>query len=484
MQRLEQKSIVLLVDELREYRQEAKKWLLQMGLSVETAASGFEALQRLSLAPVNLGIIHLNLPLMSGVDVVRQINRMEARMPVILYESPLPVELAVDALVAGAFHCMERPENPEDIEQEVHRALSLAPGFSGQVELMARLPSSHRIIGSSKAMQEVLRGIRTVQETNVTVLLEGESGTGKELVARAVHLTSPRKNGPFIPVNCAAIPETLLESELFGHEKGAFTGATARRIGRFEQANGGTLFLDEIGEMSLALQAKILRILEERNFERVGGEKTIHSDVRVISATNKILEKEIRKGRFREDLFYRLHVFPIYLPPLRDRKEDLYPLCLFLLNRLGKKNRRRVEHISPDAITKLEAYHWPGNVRQLENVLERALLYASGGKLCAEHLLLDITSGARFSQISNRGGISMTTSPDRQDMPSFGQAGAKDACKTVIPLKRLERQALVQALEISNYNISRASRMLGIGRATLYRKIQYHRIQIEDKDVT
>jgi transcriptional regulator with GAF, ATPase, and Fis domain len=358
------------------------------------------------------------------------------------------------------------------------------PGFSDQVQLMAWVLNSHKIIGSSKAMQEVLRGIRTVQQTNVTVLLEGESGPGKELVARAVHLTSPRKNGPFIPVNCAAIPETLLESELFGHEKGVFTGATARRIGRFEQANGGTLFLDEIGEMSLALQAKILCVLEERNFERVGEEKTIHSDVRVISATNKILEKEIRKGRFREDLFYRLHVFPIYLPPLRDRKEDLYPLRLFLLDRLGKKNRRRVEHISPDAIKKLESYHWPGNVRQLENILERALLYASGGELRAEHLLLDITSKARFSQIYNRGSTSMTPSPDGQDLPPFAQANAKDGYKSVIPLKRLEREALVRALEISNYNISRASRMLGIGQTTLYRKIQYHRIQVEDKDAT
>ncbi|MFQ5677681.1 MAG: sigma-54 interaction domain-containing protein, partial [bacterium] len=311
--------------------------------------------------------------------------------------------------------------------------------------------------------QDIFKSVERVVETNVTVSIRGESGTGKELLARAIHFNGLRKQKPFVAVNCAAIPESLLESELFGHEKGSFTGAISRRIGKFEQADGGTLFLDEIGDMPQSTQVKILRVLQERKFQRVGGTETVEVDVRVISATNKNLEEEMKKGAFREDLYYRINVYPIFVPSLRKRREDIPALAAFFLEKYNKEYRRKVKTILPQTLDYLMNYEWPGNVRELENILERSFLHASNGVLAPEHLPITLTS---FKDDFNNS----DTYIDLKRVVSL--------TKEITPLKELEKEVLLQALRLTNYNMSSAAIELGIGRTTLYRKLQKYGIPL------
>lgn len=313
--------------------------------------------------------------------------------------------------------------------------------------------SFDNIIGKSKKMQDMYALMRQAIESDITVLIRGDSGTGKELVAKSIHFNSQRSNGPFIAVNCAAIPETLIESELFGHERGAFTGAAARRIGRFEQANGGTILLDEIGEMNPSLQARLLRVLQEREIQRVGGTTIIPIDVRVVAATNKDLEAAMKAGEFREDLFYRIAAFPVTIAPLRERREDIPLLAEHFLGHAGKRSGKSIAVISKEALQLLMNYDWPGNVRELENVIERAVLLEKSGVLQAESLPLEIQSARKQFQV-------------------LSTSGKEAEVTEILPLEEMEKQAITRALKVTGNNIRQTAKVLGINRATVYRKMQ------------
>ena len=457
---------ILAVDDEVDFVDSLSSILTKHEYSVDTSCSGYEALQMLSIRPYDLVLLDLTMPLISGIDTLKRIQRIDPGLPVIILTGDSRVGTVVDAMKLGAYDFFPKPLDWERLEIAIKNAL-ITKELRGEVSrLQGQLKSKYsfkQIIGNSKSMQDVFRSLERVVEANVTVSIRGESGTGKELLARSIHFNGLRKQKAFVAVNCAAIPESLLESELFGHEKGAFTGAIARRAGKFEQADGGTLFLDEIGDMPHSTQVKILRVLQERQFQRVGGTETVEVDVRVISATNKNLEEEMKKGNFREDLYYRINVYPIFVPPLRKRREDIPALAAFFLGKYNKEYRRKVKAILPQTLDYLMNYEWPGNVRELENVLERSFLHASDGVLAAEHLPITITS---FKEDLNSGdsfiNLKKVVSLTRQ----------------ITPLKDLEKEVLQQALKLTNYNMSSAALELGIGRTTLYRKLEKYGITL------
>ena len=457
---------ILAVDDEADFVDSLSSILTKHEYSVDTSCSGYEALQMLSIRPYDLVLLDLTMPLISGIDTLKRIQRIDPGLPVIILTGDSRVGTVVDAMKLGAYDFFPKPLDWERLEIAIKNAL-ITKELRGEVSrLQGQLKSKYsfkQIIGNSKSMQDVFRSLERVVEANVTVSIRGESGTGKELLARSIHFNGLRKQKAFVAVNCAAIPESLLESELFGHEKGAFTGAIARRAGKFEQADGGTLFLDEIGDMPHSTQVKILRVLQERQFQRVGGTETVEVDVRVISATNKNLEEEMKKGNFREDLYYRINVYPIFVPPLRKRREDIPALAAFFLGKYNKEYRRKVKAILPQTLDYLMNYEWPGNVRELENVLERSFLHASDGVLAAEHLPITITS---FKEDLNSGdsfiNLKKVVSLTRQ----------------ITPLKDLEKEVLQQAIKLTNYNMSNAALELGIGRTTLYRKLEKYGITL------
>ncbi|MFQ5706884.1 MAG: sigma-54-dependent transcriptional regulator [bacterium] len=457
---------ILVVDDETDFVQMFRDVLRNHCYSVETASTGYEALQMLGIGDYDLVILDLHMPLISGVETLKRIKKMDPGLPVIILTADGKVTTVVEAMKLGAYDYFHKPLNWERLEISVKNALLTKELRSEVKRLRGQLKSRFcldQIIGHSSKMQEVFRSIERVLETNVTVSIRGESGTGKELIARAIHFNGLRKSKPFVAVNCAAIPETLLESELFGHERGSFTGAVSRRIGKFEQADGGTLFLDEIGDMPLSTQVKILRVLQERKFQRVGGSNTVEADVRVISATNKNLELEMAKGRFREDLYYRISVYPIFVPPLRERKEDISALVGFFLEKYNNENKRKVKAVSPRTIDYLVNYDWPGNVRELENILERSFLNACDGVLLPEHLPITISS--HKIEIKKNDAF-------------FDLKKAVSLTREITPLKEIEKEVLLQALRLTNYNMSNAAAELGIGRTTLYRKLHKYRIAI------
>ncbi len=457
---------ILAVDDEADFVDSLSSILIKHEYSVDTSCSGYEALQMLSIRPYDLVLLDLTMPLISGIDTLKRIQRIDPGLPVIILTGDSRVGTVVDAMKLGAYDFFPKPLDWERLEIAIKNAL-ITKELRGEVSrLKGQLKSKYsfkQIIGSSKSMQDVFKSLERVVETNVTVSIRGESGTGKELLARSIHFSGLRKQKPFVAVNCAAIPENLLESELFGHEKGAFTGAIARRAGKFEQADGGTLFLDEIGDMPHSTQVKILRVLQERRFQRVGGTETVEVDVRVISATNKNLEEEMKKGNFREDLYYRINVYPIFVPPLRKRREDIPALAAFFLEKYNKQYSRKVKAILPQTLDYLMNYEWPGNVRELENILERSFLHASDGVLAAEHLPITITSfkedlNSSDSFINLKKVVSLT--------------------RQITPLKDLEKEVLQQAIKLTNYNMSNAALELGIGRTTLYRKLEKYGISL------
>jgi len=457
---------ILAVDDEADFVDSLSAILTKHEYSVDTSCSGYEALQMLSIRPYDLVLLDLTMPLISGIDTLKRIQRIDPGLPVIILTGDSRVGTVVDAMKLGAYDFFPKPLDWERLEIAIKNAL-VTKELRGEVSrLQGQLKSKYgfkQIIGNSKSMQDVFRSLERVVEANVTVSIRGESGTGKELLARSIHFNGLRKQKPFVAVNCAAIPESLLESELFGHEKGAFTGAIARRAGKFEQADGGTLFLDEIGDMPHSTQVKILRVLQERQFQRVGGTETVEVDVRVISATNKNLEEEMKKGNFREDLYYRINVYPIFVPPLRKRREDIPALAAFFLGKYNKEYRRKVKAILPQTLDYLMNYEWPGNVRELENILERSFLHASDGVLAAEHLPITITSfkedlNSSDSFINLKKVVSLT--------------------RQITPLKDLEKEVLQQAIKLTNYNMSNAALELGIGRTTLYRKLEKYGITL------
>src|SRR5438034_465500 len=362
--------------------------------TVAVACTGAEGLERVGAGPPDVILLDLRLPDQSGLDVYQQIRKIDARIPVIFVTMAKPADAAIEAMKQGAYDYLFKPLDLHQLRRVVGEALEVARRMREPAVLTETAPDPDvdgAIVGSCPAMREVYKAIGRVAAQSVPVLITGESGTGKELVARAIYQHSPRAKAPFLALNCAAIPEQLLESELFGHEKGAFTGADRRRIGKFEQVSGGTLFLDEIGDMPLALQAKILRLLQEQSFERVGGNETVRTDVRLIAATHRDLKTWSEQGKFRPDLYYRLSVFTIHLPPLRERGDDLPMLIYHYLRCFSRELGREVREVAPAALERLQHYPWPGNIRELQSILKQALLQASGTVLIPAFLPESLT---------------------------------------------------------------------------------------------
>jgi len=362
------KRRILIVDDERSVRKSLQGWFLEDGFEVETAEDGAQALQTMDSGPFDIFIVDLKMPGMDGITLLKQIQEGDKDATVIILTAYASVETAVDALKQGAFDYVTKPVDPDDLSNLVRNALRQKVLTEENLRLKERvsemtLPTP--IVGESSSMQRIMETVRTVAETDSTVVVLGESGTGKELVARAIHAQSKRRFAPIVAVNCGAIPETLLESELFGHEKGSFTGAQYRRKGKIELAHGGTLFLDEIGDISPKMQIDLLRVIETRSFTRLGGNKEIESDFRLVCATNRNLEQLVAEGEFREDLYYRIKVFSVEIPPLRERRDDILPLARHFVSKYARSMGRAEKSITPQAQELMEGYRWPGNVREL-----------------------------------------------------------------------------------------------------------------------
>ncbi len=421
--------------------------LAGLGAEVIQASSGEEALEILATQPVDGVITGLKLEGMDGLTLLKSIQEIDEQLPVIMVTAYGTVAAAVEAMKAGAFDFIERPFDQDDVRRTVQKALAMTRLVAENRVLREELERQYdfsAIIGTSPQVVEILRLAGDVAVTNATALISGESGTGKELLARAIHYNSGRAGHPFVAINCATLPENLLESELFGYEPGAFTGAEKRKIGRFELAAGGTLFLDEIGEMTLAVQVKVLRVLELREFSRLGGTETLRADVRLIAATNRDLADLVAKRQFRDDLYYRIHVFPITIPPLRERTQDILPLARHFLLELMESTGKVVTDIRPEARRILLNYGWPGNVRELKNVLERALILTQDNSIGPEHLPVRLQE--ERASLAN---VAVSLPPQG------------------LSLEEVERSLLKQALERSRHNKSQAARLLGLSRATL-----------------
>ncbi len=382
---------ILVADDERFMAEMLQEIFEEEGMLVETALDGRQALEKFRSSSFDLVLLDLRMPEVSGMEVLKEIRRDDPDIPVVVITAYGSVDNAVEALKIGAYDFVTKPFKIEELKNIITRALELERLKRERDYLLDEIREEFHfegVIGESPRMKEVMQMAQLVAKTDATVLIYGESGTGKELLARSIHFQSDRKDKPFIVVNCGAITETLLESELFGHEKGSFTGAHARKLGKFELADEGTIFLDEIGEMSPAMQVKLLRVLQDRTFERVGGTAVIAVNVRVIAATNRDLKKMVKDGTFREDLYYRLNVIPIELPPLRDRKEDLPLLCGFLIAKHCRRLHKKIQGISPQAMRLLKKYSWPGNIRELDNVIERAIILSQDEVLGVEDLRL------------------------------------------------------------------------------------------------
>jgi len=463
---IENTSILVISHDVEASR-EIESVLGENGSRLEIARSGREGVQRAEGKAHDLVFLSLDLPDIDGLAVLERIRQVNPTVPVVVIAGPQATDQVADAIRAGAYNWIPKPVEKDRLKSTAESALSKRGMLVGAPSLEGGLreePGLKKIIGSSEEIQDVFKSIETVLQADVPVLIQGETGTGKELVAKAIHWRGPRRRFAFAPVNCAAIPENLLESELFGHEKGAFTGATDMRKGRFEIADKGTIFLDEIGEMSPQLQVKFLRVLEDGCFQRVGGNKIIHVDVRVISATNKNLSEEVEAGRFRQDLYYRLAVFPIHLPSLRDRVKDIPELAYYFLERYGKLKDKRIDTIAPETIELLCRYDWPGNVRQLQNCIRRAVLVASDNVLRPENVDLPISQGSANADASEL----------QNDVSSLMIRLQQNE---IVPLQEVEAILIQQALNVTGGNITDAAEKLGISRSTIYRKLQEHGIQ-------
>jgi len=456
---------ILIVDDEINYTLILAAVLEDEGFETLTANSAKEALATLSESDVDLVLTDMKMPAMDGIDLLERIKKEDADLPVIMMTAHGTVEKAVEAMQKGAYNYILKPFDNERLVLYVNKAVSMYRVVKENRQLRRAVEgrySFHNIIGKSKAMQDVFHIIRKVAPAAATVLLEGASGTGKELVANALHFNSPRKDKPFVAVNCSALAETLLESELFGHEKGAFTGAVSMKKGRFEIADGGTLFLDEIGELSSALQVKLLRVLQERVVERVGGVKAVPVNIRLIAATNKSLKEEVAKGNFREDLFYRLNVVPITLPSLRERLEDIRPLVgHFIVKYSGERNMGPpVTGIDREVERLFYEYDWPGNVRELENVIERAVVLSPEAIIQVSDLPKDFIDNAHSTL--HMDGIPV-------------DANLYDT------LALVEKNMIVRALKKANYIQAHAAELLGIGKSGLNQKIKKYKLFIRDK---
>jgi DNA-binding NtrC family response regulator len=446
------KSLVLAVDDEPGVL-ESYKAILEDTCEVRTAGNGAEALDILAREDIHLVILDLRLPDIEGLEVLLRIKEMDEYVGVLVVTAVGDVKTAVRAMQAGASEYMVKPFDVETLQAVISRTLERQALMKEVLYLRSEVEGYHPfvdIVGRDEKMVEIFELIKRVADSDATVLITGESGTGKELIARAIHQQSHRLQRPFIAVNCTAIPEHLIESELFGHERGAFTGAVQRRIGKFELAHTGTLLLDEIGSMRLDMQTKLLRVLQEREIERVGGERTIKVDVRIVAATNADLRELVKTKDFRDDLYYRLNVIPIYVPPLRVRKADIPLLVHYFLDKFNRQFSRRVRGFSPAAMEALEAYDWPGNVRELENIVERLVVISKHEMIQLRELPLDLQS-------------SHTPLVEQLDAEGY------DLRKAV---QQFEREYIRRVLEKTRWNQTAAARMLGIHRNTLLGKIE------------
>ena len=457
---------VLIVDDEKNYPPILGAVLEEEGFEALTAASGQEALQRLGEADVDIVLTDMKMPGMDGIELLEEIKKRDPELPVIMMTAYGTVDKAVEAMQKGAYSYILKPFDNKRLVLFVNKAVSMYRVVKDNRRLREDVSNRYRfdnIIGKSKVMRDVFQTIRKIAPASATVLIEGENGTGKELVARSIHFNGPRRDKPFIAINCSALAETLLESELFGHEKGAFTGAVATRKGRFEIADTGTLFLDEIGELSQNLQVKLLRVLQERTFERVGGMKPVTVDVRIIAATNKHLKEEIKAGRFREDLFYRLNVLHIPLPSLQDRREDIRLMVDFFIRKYAEERGAEtpITGVDHDVVRMLYDYNWPGNVRELENIIERAMILCPGGNISVSDLPGHFRHQA--NQTLDLGEIPVTA-------------------KLSETLTMVEKALILRALKLSGNVQTRAAELLGIGKSGLSQKIKKFSLDVGAKE--
>jgi DNA-binding NtrC family response regulator len=445
---------ILIADDHDALRRGLVRGLTEGGHEVDEASNGNAAIERLHDGYYDVVLSDLKMGGSDGLDVLRTTRALHPTTAVILMTAFGSVNTAVEAMKSGAFDYVQKPFEIEEMEVKIAKALE-HKRLKNELDYLRGAQQDiydfDKIVGSSPALQRVLDIVKKVAKSNTTVLIHGETGTGKELIAGAIHHNSLRNARNFVKVNCAALQENLLESELFGHERGAFTGADKQRIGRFEQADGGTLFLDEIGDMSPSTQAKILRVLQEHEFERLGGTRTLRVDVRLITATNRDLPAMVQSGHFREDLYYRLNVVSIDMPPLRERKDDIVPLATAFIRRFASELKKKVDGLEPDAAKLLMRYNWPGNIRELENTIERAMLLAEGRGIASADL--------RLGEVSTGGG-------------SRDHAAVVKIPPTGIPLEDIERHALVEALKMSNWVQKDAAELLSISPRVMNYKIK------------
>jgi DNA-binding NtrC family response regulator len=455
---IKERTRILVVDDEEIVRESLSAWLEEDGYTIGTAPEGETAIERIKNERWSILLVDLKMPGIDGLQVLEAAKKLQPDAVAVIMTAYATVDTAVAAMKIGAYDYLVKPFDPEELSLMIQKIVTQQALLRENILLRKVLKREYHfrdLISKSPAMQAVFDLAKTAARSQSTILVLGESGTGKELLARAIHAESPRSEKPFVAVSCAALTETLLESELFGYEKGAFTGAAGLRKGKFELADGGTIFLDEIGDISPKLQLDLLRVLEERRFYRVGGTEPLSVDVRVVAATNKDIKKAAETGAFREDLYYRLNVIPIHLPPLRDRREDIPLLIDHFLERLSVEMNRKVDAVSTEAMSLLMAHDWPGNVRELRNVLERGMVVAAGSVIEAAELGLTPVS-------------------------------AKPAAEgeTLVSLDEIERRHIASVLQETGGNISHAARVLGIDRATLYNKMRKYQIKRDgDSDI-
>ena len=449
---------ILIVDDEEAIRTSLRSILEDEGYEVSVAATGAEALKIYGTDPPDLMILDIWMPEMDGLETLRRVKEFVPATQVMMISGHGSIETAVKAIKLGAYDYIEKPLSLENVTLRVKHALEQYRLAQENRSLRTKVQQKFELVGHSPTMQRLRELIQTAGPTNSRVLIGGENGTGKELVARAIHMHSTRSDHPFVAVNCAAIPETLIESELFGHEKGSFTGATSMKRGQFEQADGGTLFLDEIGDMSLSTQAKVLRALQEQQFTRVGGTKLMKVDVRVLAASNKDLEKEIGNGHFREDLFYRLNVVPIVVPPLRERREDIPALVQHFMRTHAEEQGLRLKEVSPEAMAVLQHYDWPGNIRELRNLIERLMIMVPG-------YVIEGSQAAMSLQGRTTGAVSV-------GIPASNPLLAKSYDSLRDARNAFEKEYISRKLREHHWNISRTAEDLKIERSHLHRKIK------------